>query len=123
MQKETALLRYASVLALILMAGACYKRPPVAQLPPIEGPAPAPPAAPTCTLAAEPATVELGKSVTLSWTSQNGTDFDLQPGLGKQQAQGSTSVTPQDSTTYTFVASGPGGRTGCTARVTIAAAA
>jgi len=45
MQKETALLRYASVLALILMAGACHKRPPVAQLPPIEGPAPAPPAA------------------------------------------------------------------------------
>ena len=121
MQKETALLRYASVLALILVAGGCHKRPPVAPLPPIEGPAPAPPAAPTCTLAAEPATVELGKSVTLSWTSQNGTDFDLQPGLGKQLAQGSTSVTPQGSTTYTFAVTGPGGNGTCIARVTVSA--
>jgi peptidoglycan-associated lipoprotein len=123
MRKETALLRYASVLALILMAGACRHRPGVAQLPPIEAPtpAPAPPAAPACTLTAEPAAVEQGKSVTLSWTSQNATDLDLQPGLGKQQAQGSTSVTPQDSTTYTLAVSGPGGNSTCVARVTLSA--
>src|SRR3989441_5693958 len=121
MRKETALLRYASVLALILTAGGCHKRPPVAPLPPIEAPAPAPPTAPTCALTAEPASVEPGKSVTLSWTSQNGTDFDLQPGLGKQQAQGSTSVAPRDSTTYTLAVTGPGGNGTCIARVTVSA--
>src|SRR5947199_9537912 len=119
MQKETALLRYASVLALILTAAGCHQRPPAAPLPPIEAPAPAPPTAPTCTLTAEPASVELGKSVTLSWTSQNGTDFDLQPGLGKQQAQGSTSVAPTESTTYTMTVTGPGGTGTCQARVTV----
>ena len=38
MQKETALLRYASVLALILTAAGCHQRPPAAPLPPIEAP-------------------------------------------------------------------------------------
>ena len=124
MRKAITFIGCASLLALVILAGACHKKR-VAQLPPIEpaGPAPGPPPAPTCTRTAEPTSVEAGHAVVLSWTSQNATDFELQPGLGKQQAQGSTSVTPQESTTYTFVASGPGGRTGCTARVTIAAAA
>jgi len=57
--------------------------------------------------------------VTLSWTSQNATDFDLQPGVGKQQTSGSTSVTPTDSTTYTGTVTGAGGSNTCTARVTV----
>jgi peptidoglycan-associated lipoprotein len=36
-------------------------------------------------------------------------------------AQGSTSVTPADSTTYTITATGPGGSASATARVTVAA--
>jgi len=70
-------------------------------------------------LSAEPSTVEKGQSATLSWTSQNATDFDLQPGIGKQQTSGSTSVTPTDSSTYTGTVTGPGGSNTCTARVTV----
>ncbi len=64
---------------------------------------------PTATLSADPASVEKGQSVTLHWSAQNATDLDLEPGVGKVQAEGSTSVIPQDSTTYTLTATGPGG--------------
>jgi peptidoglycan-associated lipoprotein len=63
--------------------------------------------------------VEKGKSVTLSWSSENATDLDLQPDLGSVQASGSRSVTPADSTTYTLTAKGPGGSATATARVTV----
>ncbi|HEV2491627.1 MAG TPA: peptidoglycan-associated lipoprotein Pal [Terriglobia bacterium] len=123
MRREITVLRPAVVLSLILVAGACHKKTP-AQLPPggVAEPTtstPPPPAPPTCTLSAEPAAVELGKSVVLSWKSENATDLDLQPGLGKQQAQGSVSVTPQESTTYTMTVSGSAGNGSCTARVTV----
>jgi peptidoglycan-associated lipoprotein len=64
--------------------------------------------------------VSLGQSVTVSWESHDATDVDLEPGVGKQQAQGSTSVTPQGSTTYTLAVTGPGGKGSCSARVTVA---
>jgi len=123
MRREITVLRSAVVLSLILLAGACHKRTP-AQLPAggVSTPAstpPPPPALPTCNLSAEPAAVELGKSAVLSWTSENATDLDLQPGLGKQQAQGSVSVTPQESTTYTMTLTGPAGNGSCTARITV----
>jgi len=70
-------------------------------------------------LTAEPSTVEKGQSVTLSWSSQNATTLDLQPAVGTVQASGSSTVTPQDSTTYTLSATGPGGNTSATARVTV----
>jgi peptidoglycan-associated lipoprotein len=70
-------------------------------------------------LTAEPSTVERGRSVTLSWSSQNATELDLQPGVGTVQASGSRSVSPQESTTYTITAKGPGGSATATARVTV----
>jgi peptidoglycan-associated lipoprotein len=70
-------------------------------------------------LTAEPSTVEKGKSVTLTWTSENATELDLQPGVGKVEAKGSTSVTPEDSTTYTLTVKGPGGEQTATVRVTV----
>jgi len=45
--------------------------------------------------------------------------LDLQPEVGKVQASGSSSVTPQDSTTYTITATGPGGTQSATPRVTV----
>jgi WD40 repeat protein len=76
-------------------------------------------AAPTCTLTTQPSTIEKGQSVTLSWTSQNATDMDIQPGVGRVEAQGSSRMKPDDSTTYTMTAKGPGGNITCTARVTV----
>jgi peptidoglycan-associated lipoprotein len=107
------------MLGIVVLAGACAKKKKITPPPPPPPPAPAKPPEPVCTLTAEPSTVDKGQSATLSWTSQNATDFDLQPGLGKQQAQGSTSVTPQESTTYTMTVTGPGGTGTCEARVTV----
>ena len=104
------------ILGVAFLAGACHKKQVAAAPPP-----PPPPAtpAPTAKLTAEPSTVEKGQAVTLSWSSQNATNLELQPGIGTVQTQGSSSVTPQDSTTYTLTATGPGGTQTATARVTV----
>jgi serine/threonine-protein kinase len=70
---------------------------------------PAPSGTLTATLTAEPTTVEKGQSIILHWSSQNATALDLEPGVGKVQADGSTSVAPQDSTTYILTATGASG--------------
>jgi peptidoglycan-associated lipoprotein len=115
-QRKRSLAVLVGILGIALLAGACKGKKVAAPPPP---PPPLPPAAPTVTLTAEPSTVEKGQSVTLSWTSQNATDLDLQPGVGKVQAQGSTTATPDDSTTYTLTVTGPGGTATATARVTV----
>src|ERR1700684_3858348 len=67
--------------------------------------APAPTSAqPTVTLNASPTSVKSGDTVTLSWTSTDATDLDIEPGVGKVTAQGTTPVNPTDSTTYTITA-------------------
>jgi hypothetical protein len=73
----------------------------------------------TATLTADPATIEKGHSVTLHWSSQNASDLDLEPGVGKVQAEGSKSVTPQESTTYTLTATGPTGTQNSTTYVSV----
>jgi peptidoglycan-associated lipoprotein len=116
-QKKRCFAVLVGILGLVLLAGACKEKKVAAPPPP--PPPPPPPAAPTVTLTAEPSTVEKGRSVTLSWSSENATDLDLQPGIGKVQATGSSAATPEDSTTYTLSATGPGGTATATARVTV----
>jgi peptidoglycan-associated lipoprotein len=113
------------VLAAEFIFTACHKnRPPMAPLPqPPEATTPAPPGPPVCKLTAEPAAVDQGSSVTLSWTSQNATDVNIDPTLGKQLTEGSTTASPSESTTYILTATGPGGSATCTARVTVSAVA
>src|SRR5580658_6333919 len=109
------------VVAFMALAGGCKKQ--VASRPPAQT-APAPTSAqPTVTLNATPTSVKSGDTVTLSWTSTDATDADIEPGVGKVALQGSTPVNPTDSTTYTITATGPGGSGTATARVTVGAAA
>ncbi len=75
--------------------------------------------APTGYLTANPVTVNKGDAATLSWSIENATDVDIEPGVGRKQAQGSTSVSPQDSTTYSLTATGPGGSLTTTAHVDV----
>src|SRR5690348_15521670 len=105
-------------LAALVAAGGCKKK--TAAAPPQQAPAP-PPAQPTVTLNASPTSVNPGQTSTLSWSSTNATDLDIQPGVGKVSPEGSTSVTPTETTTYTVTASGPGGSATATAQVTVAA--
>jgi peptidoglycan-associated lipoprotein len=101
--------------SLIAFAG-CKKK--VATAPPAPPPAAAP-EQPTVTLTASPTSVNSGQSSTLSWSSTNATDLDIQPGVGKVSPQGSTPVNPTESTTYTITASGPGGSATATAHVDV----
>jgi peptidoglycan-associated lipoprotein len=112
-------LRWSGILMLVLLlltGTACKKKPPPP--PPTPQPPPAAPA-PTATLRAVPSTIEQGQSTTLSWNSTNATELSIQPDVGSIGPQGSQTVQPERSTTYTLVARGPGGSTEATARVTV----
>src|SRR5258708_15600706 len=70
--------------------------------PPPKQTAPPPSAAsPTVTLQASPTSVNKGESATLTWNSTDATQLSIAPEVGAVTAQGSTKVTPSDTTTYT----------------------
>lgn len=77
------------------------------QAPPVVKPAPAP--APAASININPSSVEVGKSVTLSWSAQNSTDCSIFPSIGPVQTSGSMIVTPVENTAYTLSCSGAGG--------------
>jgi peptidoglycan-associated lipoprotein len=103
--------------AVVVFTFGC-KHPPKTSQPPASTPPP-PAARPTVTLQASPASVNKGESATLSWNSTDATQLTIEPEVGAVTAQGSTKVTPSDSTTYTITATGPGGSASATAAVTV----
>jgi peptidoglycan-associated lipoprotein len=105
-----------AALAILIVTG-CAKK--TAKTPP--PPPPPPPPAPTASLSANPDSVQAGQSTQLTWRTENATDVTLE-GVGKVDANGSRTVTPDSSTTYRLVAKGPGGTQESTARVTVAPA-
>jgi hypothetical protein len=78
-----------------------------------------PPASPSVALSASPASAQAGQQVTLTWSSTNATSITLEPSVGPVATQGSTTVRPSQSTTYTVTATGPGGSAHATAQVII----
>ena len=80
---------------------------------------PPPPPGPEISLTANPASVEHGHALTLVWTSQNATSLRIDPDVGTVEAAGSRSVTPQQATTYTLTAQGPGGAKTAVAHVEV----
>jgi peptidoglycan-associated lipoprotein len=106
-------------LAATVFTFGCAKKP-VTHEPPAPPPPPAA-ARPTVTLQASPTTIKQGESATLSWSSTDATQLTIAPDVGAVTAQGSTSVSPSGSTTYTISASGPGGAAEASARVTVSA--
>jgi peptidoglycan-associated lipoprotein len=104
--------------AAVVFTVGCHHNPP----PPPKQELPPPAAArPTVTLQASPSTINKGDSATLSWNSTDATQLSITPDVGSVTAQGSTKVTPSDSTTYTIAATGPGGNATASASVTVAA--
>src|SRR6266850_1674106 len=80
----------------------------------------APPrASPSVALSASPASAQAGQQVTLTWSSTNATSLTLEPSVGPVAGQGSTTVRPSQSTTYTVTATGPGGSAHASAEVII----
>ena len=73
---------------------------------------------------AVPSSVASGGAVTLSWTTSNTLNVDIDNGVGTGlAASGSAVVNPVADTTYTLTAHGPGGNVTDTAAVTIIPAA
>ncbi len=103
-------------LCAVLVAG-CKKRgtpaPPVAQ--------PAPVAVrPTASISADRTSIQKGESVRLSWTTTDATNISIAPEVGAVTAQGSTTVTPYSSTTYSITATGAGGSASGSVSITVA---
>ncbi len=94
----------------------CSKKPQTAKTPEA---APLPPSRPTVSLTADPTTINKGETVTLHWSSTNATQLTIAPEVGAVAPEGSTKVSPADSTTYSITASGPGGSADSTIRVTV----
>ena len=103
--------------AAAVLAAGCSKKPVISGTPP---PPTAAPSTPTVTLTADPTSVNKGDSATLHWSSTNATQLTIAPEVGAVAPEGSTKVTPSDSTTYTVTASGPGGTADSTVRITVA---
>ncbi len=110
-------LLYALLGFIVVSAGCSHK---VAnQAPTPAPPAAAPPAQPTVTLQASRSDISPGQSVTLLWSATNATSVQVTPEVGGVASEGTTSVTPAQSTTYTATATGPGGSASASARVTV----
>jgi len=82
------------------------------------GPMPAATAAPTATLTADPAAVDLGQSVVLNWRTQNASVVTID-GIGEVPANGTQTVSPSSSTNFHLTAKGDGGTTEANVRVTV----
>ena len=112
-------------IALVMFAAGCKKKappPPPPAPPPKEAPAPPPAAAPDISeFSAEPSSIARGGSSTLKWTVTNANQITIDNGVGSVQASGSRSVYPNDTTTYTLRATGPGGTLSKSATVTVTA--
>src|SRR5215471_15241032 len=96
---------------LVLFSAGCKKKvaPPPPPAPPPQA-APAPPAAPTINeFVAEPSSVERGQASTLRWSVTNATQVAINQGIGTVDASGNRRVFPNNTTTYTLTANGPGG--------------
>jgi peptidoglycan-associated lipoprotein len=110
----------ASLIGFLAFVGGCKKQ--VATQAPASTPLP-PSGTPTVSISASPTTVNAGDTVTLSWTSTNATDADVEPEVGRVAPSGKTPVQPSSSTTYVITATGPGGSANASVRVTVAPSA
>jgi peptidoglycan-associated lipoprotein len=116
------------VLLALFAAGCKKKTPPPAPPPPPSAPmttAPPPTASAAPIIAqftAEPSSIERGQSATLRWSVSNATEISIDPSVGSVPANGSRTVFPSNSTTYTLTARGEGGSKTATATVNVASA-
>jgi peptidoglycan-associated lipoprotein len=106
-------------LAAMVLVGSCKKKevpsaPPAAAAPP--------PPQPTATLTVSPDTIQSGQSATLSWSTTNASNVNIDT-IGGVAPSGSQSVSPSTSTTYHLTAQGPGGTAEATARLSVEQAA
>jgi len=76
----------------------------------------------TVSLSADPDTIQTGESSALTWSSTHADTCVIEPDIGSVDVNGSTTVFPTQTTTYTLTASGLGGTANDQAVVTVEAA-
>ena len=76
-------------------------------------------ALPTVTISADPESIIVGETATLTWTSTNAESATIDQGIGAVPVDGSITVSPVETTTYGITVTGPGGT--ATASVTVTA--
>lgn len=109
------------ILAMAALALAGCKKNVAANTPaptPVAAAAPAAPA-PTITLRATPGTLDRGQNATLQWDAKNATSVQITPAIGTVSSNGTRTVNPTSSVTYTATATGPGGTRSDSARITV----
>ena len=106
-----------AISVLALFVAGCKKKP-VASKTPAYTP---PPAAvkPTATLSADRTSINKGESVKLTWSTTDAANVSIAPEVGAVTPEGSTTVSPSTSTTYTLTASSAGGNTDATVRIAV----
>ncbi|MBW2136058.1 MAG: carboxypeptidase regulatory-like domain-containing protein [Deltaproteobacteria bacterium] len=77
------------------------------------------PAVPTVSLSANPGTIQIGDSATLSWASSNAVTAHIDNGIGAVSLAGSSTVHPSHTTTYTITVAGTNGSTSAKAVLTV----
>lgn len=68
---------------------------------------------------ASPATINRGESSTLAWQTENADTVTISPAVGSVNPNGSSPVSPTETTTYTLTASNANGSTSATAVVQV----
>lgn len=122
--KHGSIVVTALLAVLLLVAPSCKKktqsiaRAPVTKTQPTKTSKPDA-AAPTIELTASPSTVKRGQETTLTWKAKNAESVLLDGGIGNVGTDGSVTVTPLESITYTATASGSGGEAKASTRVTV----
>ena len=74
---------------------------------------------PTLIFNADPAAMILGETSTLTWTSTDSDSCVIEPGIGSVNVNGSISVSPTETTTYTIIATNRGGTASDSITVTV----
>ena len=108
---------FAFTLALTIGCQHTPKKPAQETTAPAITPKTAPPS-PSATLKVTPDTVDKGQTAELSWSTSNAATISID-GIGAVSATGSKTITPSSSTTYHLTATGEGGSTDASARITV----
>jgi peptidoglycan-associated lipoprotein len=103
--------------ALALLSAGCNKKPPAAS--PSSYTPPPSSVKPTATISADRTSINPGESVKLTWTTTDAANVSIAPEVGAVTPQGSTTVNPSASTTYTLTASSAGGNTDASVRISV----
>ncbi len=74
---------------------------------------------PEVNISASPLSIEVGESSVLTWTSTHADTCSIEPNIGSVNVNGSTTVSPIETTAYFITANGPGGSATNSVTVTV----